>query len=86
MEYRGFQKIDESNNRMLAIGTLIPSYLAVIMKETQLLTEPCVIIKALFFRGISDVDITRMVLMKSTQNMFSRAETYIPPLENALCY
>jgi hypothetical protein len=61
MEYGGFQKIDGNSNRVLAIGALILSYLAVIMKETQLLTRLCVVIEALFFGAIYGVDITRMV-------------------------
>jgi hypothetical protein len=73
MEYGGFQKIDGNSNRVLAIGALILSYLAVIMKETQLLTRLCVVIEALFFGQFMVCISLEWFRMKSIQNMFFKS-------------
>jgi septal ring factor EnvC (AmiA/AmiB activator) len=62
MEYGGFDKIDDSSNRVLATGALILSYLAVIMKKTQAITRLRVVIEALFSKTIFGVDATKIAL------------------------
>lgn len=58
----GFEKIDSKGDRSLAIGALLVSYLAVIMRKTQPVTRLRAVCDALFSNLIFGVEATRMVL------------------------
>ncbi len=58
----GFQKIENKGDRSLAIGALLVSYLAIIMRKTQPVTRLRAICDALFSNVIFGVEATRTVL------------------------
>jgi hypothetical protein len=58
----GFEKIDGKGDRSLAIGALLVSYLAVIMRKTQPVTRLRAVCDALFSNLIFGVEATRTVL------------------------